>query len=347
MRIAIVNDVKVAVEILHRVVSSVSGYEIAWTASNGAEAVERCAREKPDLILMDLIMPVMDGVEATACIMKNSPCAILVVTASIDTNYEKVFEAMGYGALDAVCTPVFAGNRKIEGQAELLKKIATIGKLIGKNNSVQKTEPARKPAARTIPELVAIGSSTGGPKALSMILSKMPENLGAAIVIVQHVDAKFAGGLADWLNDQSPLKVVLAEEGLHPKESCVYVAGTNDHLVMDENLAFSYTAEPMNYPYRPSVDTFFHSLESYWPYKGTAALLTGIGKDGADGLLALRKAGWHTIAQDEKSSIVYGMPKTAADIGAATEILPLGEIGNAIMRNIHKNKELNNARKGK
>ena len=347
MRIAVVNDTEVAVEILSRIIASVPGYEIAWTAPGGEAAVEKCARDKPDLILMDLIMPVMDGVEATARIMKNSPCAILVVTASIDANAEKVFEAMGHGALDAVCTPVLVGKEKFEGQEELLKKIATIGKLIGKNNIVKKAEQEKAPARRIIPEIVAIGSSTGGPKALSLILSGLPENLGAALVIVQHVDAKFAGGLAEWLNDQTRLKVVLAEEGIHPEENVVYVAGTNDHLVLEENMTFSYTVEPRDYPYRPSVDTFFSSLESHWPGKGTAVLLTGIGKDGANGLLALKKAGWHTIAQDEESSVVYGMPKTAAELGAAREILPLREIGNAIIRSIHKNKEFDYVRKGK
>jgi two-component system, chemotaxis family, response regulator WspF len=337
MRIAIVNDTHVAVEILSRVIASVPGYTIAWTASGGEAAVEKCARDKPDLILMDLVMPAMDGVEATARIMKNSPCAILVVTASIDANAEKVFEAMGYGALDAVCTPVLVGKEKYEGQDELLKKVATIGKLIGTNNSIQKkTEPENTPARRIVPEIVAIGSSTGGPKALAEILSRLPENLGAALVIVQHVDAKFAGGLAEWLNGQTGLKVVLAEEGMQPEENVVCVAGTNDHLVLEKNMTFSYTAEPRDYPYRPSVDTFFASLKSHWPGKGTAVLLTGIGKDGANGLLALKKAGWHTIAQDEESSVVYGMPKAAADIGAAVEILSLQDIGNAIIRSIHK-----------
>src|SRR5271157_4861093 len=130
MRIAIVNDLTLAVEVLRRLVRSVPGYEVAWTAGDGVEAVEKCARDCPDLILMDLIMPVMDGVQATKVIMKQSPCAILVVTATVSGNAAKVFEALSFGALDAVATPVFGTAGGIEGGEELLRKIVVIGRLI-------------------------------------------------------------------------------------------------------------------------------------------------------------------------------------------------------------------------
>src|SRR3989442_12517502 len=131
MRIAIVNDMLIAVEALRRVVSGAPGYQVAWMARDGAEAVVKCAADTPDLILMDLIMPGLDGVEATRQIMMESPCAILVVTATVSGNAPKVFEAMGFGALDAVNTPVLGAHGKLEGATALLNKIATIGKLIG------------------------------------------------------------------------------------------------------------------------------------------------------------------------------------------------------------------------
>ena len=336
MRIAIVNDLIIAVEALRRVVTSVKDYEIAWIASNGLEAVEKCSKDKPDLILMDLIMPVMDGVEATCSIMKECPCAILVVTATVSGNASKVFESMGCGALDAVCTPVFSGDGKIEGGQELLKKISTIKRLVGTFKTGNKTKPpGKKQSPRTMPPLIAIGSSTGGPKALSVILSQMPKNPGASIVIVQHVDAQFASGLADWLGKQTQMKITLAREGMLPEIDTVFVAETNDHLVLGEDYAFHYTVEPRDNPFRPSIDTFFMSIKDHWPGKDVAVLLTGIGKDGANGLLELRNAGWHTIAQDEQTSIVFGMPKIAIELGAAVEILPLEKIKKSISDHIH------------
>jgi len=156
------------------------------------------------------------------------------------------------------------------------------------------------------------------------------------VVIVQHVDQLFAGGLASWLGDQTSLEVILINEGMRPSGGKVFVAGTNDHLVIGQDLAFHYTPEPKNDPYRPSVNVFFQSLYKYWLRLDCAVLLTGMGSDGANGLLALRKAGWHTIAQDKNTSIVYGMPKAAKDINAAAEILPIENIADSIIKHTKK-----------
>ncbi|MBN1290620.1 MAG: chemotaxis response regulator protein-glutamate methylesterase [Candidatus Latescibacteria bacterium] len=337
MRIAIVNDQNIAVETIRRIVITVPEYEIAWIASNGAEALEKCRKDKPDLILMDIVMPVMDGVQATSAIMESCPCAILVVTATVSGNATKVFEAMGCGALDAVSTPVFNGEGKIVGADDLIKKINMLGRLIRVNNTDRKTVPIeKKSTSSVVPPLVAIGCSTGGPKALSIILSGMPKNPGASFVIVQHVDVQFASGLAEWLNNQTKLDVTLAREGRQPEKDTVYIAETNDHLVINSDLTFHYTKEPRDYPFRPSIDTFYLSIDKNWPRKDIAVLLTGIGKDGAHGLLALNKAGWHTIVQDEKTSVAFGMPKTAIILGAAKQILPIDNIEDSIMKQLKK-----------
>jgi len=335
MRIAIVNDMPLAVEVLRRVIASAPEHALAWVAVNGLEALEKCRQDRPDLILMDLIMPVMDGVQATGKIMKETPSAILVVTATVEGNAARVFEAMGCGALDAVGTPVLGPGMTIEGGRELLKKISTIEKLLMKHPlSPPPAAKARKGKSEGHPPLVAIGSSTGGPKALANLLSRLPADLGAALVIVQHVDAQFARGLAAWLDSQTPLRVDVAREGMRPAADTVLIAVTDDHLVLGKDLALHYTPEPRDYPYRPSVNAFFLSLENHWPRRDVAVLLTGMGKDGAQGLAALRRAGWHTIAQDEKSSVVYGMPAAAAELNAAVEILPIEKIAAAIRRKI-------------
>jgi two-component system, chemotaxis family, response regulator WspF len=331
VRIAIVNDMPIAVEVLRRVIALAPEHLLAWVAVNGLEAVEKCRQDRPDLILMDLIMPVMDGVQATARIMKETPSAILVVTATVEGNAAKVFEAMGYGALDAVGTPVLGPGMTIEGGRELLKKISTIEKLMMRHPfAPPATAKMRRGEPDGRPPLVAIGSSTGGPRALANLLSTLPADLGAAFVIVQHVDAQFARGLATWLDSQTPLRVDVVREGMQPVVDTVLVAVTDDHLVIGKDLTLHYTPEPRNYPYRPSINAFFLSLESYWPRRDVAVLLTGMGKDGAQGLAALRRAGWHTIAQDENSSVVYGMPAAAAELNAAVEILPIEKIAAAI-----------------
>ena len=332
MRIAIVNDLMLAVESLRRIILSVPNYEIPWVAQNGAEAVEKCAVDTPDLILMDLIMPVMDGVEATRRIMSQSPCPILVVTATVDGSAAKVFEAMGHGALDAINTPIMGGDAVAQKSRDaLLKKIATIAKLGQLSSKTAPSKRARPIAAVHTPPLVAIGSSAGGPKALAKLLSVLPAGLEAVVVIVQHVDAAFSAGLVTWLDAQTALRVQLAREGGHLKLGTVYVAGTNNHLILTPELTFSYTSKPKSVPYRPSVDAFFMSVAKHWPQTCIAVLLTGMGRDGAYGLAELRKAGWHTIAQDENTSVVYGMPKAAKKLNAADEILPIGDIGPVIM----------------
>ena len=331
MRIAIVNDIRNAVEALQRVLATIPEYKIAWIASDGAQAVAKCAADIPDLILMDLGMPVMDGVEATRLIMANSPCAILIVTSTVSSHASEIFEAMGYGALDAINTPILSPSGNISGDA-VLAKIATIGKLTGK--SVQRHSKSRFHPKSQVPLLLAIGSSTGGPQALATLLSGLPKNFSAAVVIIQHVDAQFASGLAEWLSNQSPLPVKLAIAGEQIQAGKVLIAGTNDHLVLQPSLALKYTQEPRDYPYRPSVDVFFKSVAQHWPGKGVGVLLTGMGRDGGKGLLALRSVGWHTIAQDQASSVVYGMPKAAADVGAAVEILPIHAIA-SVCANFH------------
>ena len=335
MRIAIVNDTLIATEALRRVLKTVPEYNVVWNARDGAEAVSKCAKNTPDLILMDLIMPVMDGVEATRQIMKASPCAILIVTSTIKGHSSKVFEAMGYGALDVVNTPILGAGDYLEGGASLLSKIAIIAKLIGKSTRslLQPISTQRQRFVSTnYPPLVVIGASTGGPQALATILSRLGNNFAAAIVIVQHVDQQFALGLAEWLNAQISLPVELATVGCRIKVGKVFLASTNDHLILKPNMRLSYTCEPEDYPYRPSVDVFFKSVAEHWQGKGVAVLLTGMGKDGAQGLQVLRSAGWHTIAQEKSSCVIYGMPKAAIELGAAVDILPVEAIAAAIFR---------------
>lgn len=336
MRIGIVDDMRMAVEILRRIIASKAPqYEIAWIAGNGKEAVEKCGKDTPDVILMDLMMPVMNGAEATREIMAKSPCCILVVTASVSDNSAKVFEAMSYGALDAVNTPSLGIGGKLEGATQFLEKLERIEVLCKK--SVSPTRPVKSAAALTeqtsgMPYLVAIGSSTGGPAALAKLLAELPSGFGAAIVIIQHIDQEFAAGLAEWLGTFTKLKVNIAVAGQTPLPQNVYLAASNDHLVITREMKFKYTDEPLNLPYRPSIDVFFESVYRNWPGKGAAVVLTGIGRDGAQGLLALKNKGWDTMSQDKESCVVYGMPKAAAELKASQIILSPEKIGRELAK---------------
>ena len=333
MKIGIVNDLAICIESLQKVLTSVPDHQVVWVAENGLEAVARCKELTPDLILMDLIMPVMNGVEATRRIMQTNPCPILIVTSTVTGNSAKVFEAMGAGALDAVATPVIGKTGETVKGEELLKKIFRIGQLTG--NMHKKSGKGAQADAKPKVEiegigLVLLGCSTGGPKILIEILSGFPKNFPAAFIIIQHMDKQFTPGLVEWMDSQIAMPVRIAREGSMPEPGVVLMACTDDHLVMTANLTLRYSKEPQDNFYHPSVDVFFLSVARYWPAAGIAALLTGIGRDGAEGLLALHNRNWYTIAQDRDSSIVYGMPKAAAQIGAATDILPGGKIGNAI-----------------
>ncbi|GAK57040.1 response regulator receiver domain protein [Candidatus Vecturithrix granuli] len=336
MRIAIANHR--IVEQLRRLVLSAPDCEVAWIARNGSEAVEKCALDPPDLVLMEPNLPMLNGVEATRRIMRDFPCPILIVTDTVDGNAAKVFEAMGYGALDAVSAPMIGDDVVVENsQTLLLKKIKMIQRLRKTPSDIIQPESGHAKHGRiTVSPMVAIGASAGGPKTLAKLLAQFPARLSAIIIIIQHVDQEFSAGLVEWLAVQTPLKVRLAHEGEQPKSGHVYVAGTNHHLILTPGLRFAYTPEPHQILYRPSVDVFFESAARYWPRKGCAILLTGMGRDGAKGLASLHNVGWYTIAQDEATSIVYGMPKAAKELGAATNILPIDEIGPRVLKILHQ-----------
>jgi two-component system, chemotaxis family, response regulator WspF len=330
MRIGIVNDMPLAVEALRRVLVRAPEHRVVWVAGSGTEAVKRCRENTPDLLLMDLLMPEMDGVEATRQIMAHTPCAILIVTSDVERHVSRVFEAMGHGALDVVATPVL-GSAALPDAAALLRKIRNLGLLIEPNAARKAVEPIRRDRNSCRQMLVAIGASAGGPTALVELLKQLPPGFPAAVVLVQHVDEAFATGMAQWLTSETHLPVRLARTGDVPQPGRVLLAGSNDHLILQRNGELAYSAEPSTHIYRPSIDVFFDSLVAHWKGDSIGVLLTGMGRDGAQGLLSMRQRGFITIAQDQASCAVYGMPKAAAQLGAASEILPLVDIGRRLV----------------
>jgi len=323
MRIAIVHDNADTCDLFRQLIED-TGYTLAWTAASSQQAMAKCKREKPDLVLVKLAMPDADGVDIIRAIMQHTPTTVIAVSSSVKNHPAKVFEAMSAGALDAFTEPL---DQQAESIYEFKRKIRNVGKL--HKSATQNTRALQPRIEKNLP-LVAIGASTGGPAALVNVLSKLPDRPNAVIVIIQHMDNQFSSGMARWIDEQTPMRVEIAREKQKPEAGVAYIAGTDDHLVLDKNGRFEYIREPEDYPYRPSVDVFFNSAVANWPNRMIGVLLTGMGRDGAGGLLSFYNRGMLTIAQDEESCAVFGMPKAAIALNAASEILHIDDIGDAI-----------------
>jgi chemotaxis response regulator CheB len=327
LNIGIVNDMPLAVEALRRALSLDPRHRVIWAAKDGAEALALCANQRPDLVLMDLIMPNMNGVEATRQIMLRQACPILVVTADVGANARLVFEAMACGALDAIDTPNLGTGDPRKNAAPLLRKIDNIEQRLRQDEAaclddeVGVVLPSTRPVG-----LVAIGASAGGPGALVTVLGGLPKNFRAALVIIQHIDNIFVNGMAEWLNQFSVIPVRVAREGDRLEAGVVLLAGAGEHLVLKKPNQLGYTSEPRDNVYKPSIDVFFGSVCKHSGGNAVGVILSGMGADGAHGLKALRDKGYHTIAQDRATSTVYGMPNAAATLGAAVDILPIQAI---------------------
>jgi two-component system response regulator WspF len=332
LRIGIVNDLPIAREAIRRAVVAGSAHRIAWLAEDGIQAISLCAEDRPDVILMDMVMPGLDGVEATRRIMRSTPCPILVVTASVEGNAGRVYDALGAGALDAVPTPTIGIGGEIGGGAALLRKLDLLSipetAIVPTDRST--IRPAAPIASRSGP-LLAIGASTGGPKALATLLAGIARPVLAPILVVQHLGSDYVPGLAAWLHSASGLPMMLVDGPTLLSPGTVYLARDERHLVCEAPGSVSVSTEPRAAIHRPSVDVLFNSLLRSG-CAGVAALLTGMGRDGADGLLLLRQGGWWTIAQDQASSVVWGMPGEAVRRDAASEVLGIDEMPWAVSR---------------
>ncbi|MCX6878490.1 MAG: chemotaxis-specific protein-glutamate methyltransferase CheB [Verrucomicrobia bacterium] len=326
MNIGIVNDMDMATQAIRATLDSNHEHRVLWTANSGPEAVRLCRQSPPDLVLMDLVMPGMNGAQATREIMRSSPTAILVVTASVNHNCGLAFEAMGAGALDVITTPSLASNA---GRHEFLQKLAQMAAIIT-DHQQSAAPPACQPnslacgAPGATDTLVAIGCSAGGPAALAEILTALAPVNQAAVVIIQHIDARFIDDLARWLKDFSKDPLQLVTEGDQLQAGRIFLAGKDGHLEAHACARLRYNPNLGGLAYQPSVDVFFASIARHWKGRALGIILTGMGRDGAAGLQAMRDAGFLTIAQNEASSALFGMPKAAAPFAA--EILPLASI---------------------
>jgi two-component system response regulator WspF len=326
MRIALAHPQRLVREAVRRSLMQ-ADLPLVWTATDARELERLRHRDPPDLLLLDATLV---GASATQLALDGCPWFVL----ADDDHAAGVYEALSAGALGHLQAPQLEANGELVGGNRLLTRIRRVQTLID-NPPATRPAPAvaaATPGAGSLP-IIALGASTGGPQALAQVLAGLPAGLDAAVIVVQHIDGEFSSGLVEWLASNTLLPVGLAQRGESLAPGRVYVGAAEGHLVLLASQQLTYQAAQRSDLHVPGIDVLFSSLaERARP--GAAALLTGMGDDGARGLLKLRQAGWLTIAQDESSCAVFGMPRAAQECGAVQQALPPGAIGPALARHI-------------
>jgi two-component system chemotaxis response regulator CheB len=366
IRVLVVEDSQTIRSYLTGLLSASLDFEVVGEAADGEQAIRLCEALRPDVVTMDMVLPVMSGVAATEYIMAWCPTPIVIVSASVNRGEAlKTYDALAAGAVDLMdklthSEPRAAWEAAFLARVRMVSRIKVIthprGRLKGatrwgsQNGGVEKPNPASVarassdgspgafPAGSFVApsgtvRVIAIGASTGGPAALAEILRVLPADFPIPVLLVIHVSEQFAFALADWLNTQSKLPVRFAQSGQplpRPGQPGVILAPAGSHMVVTGGtLELKKTAE--RHSCRPSVDELFESIAANFGPAAACILLTGMGRDGAVGMVEARKSGCITIAQDEASSIVFGMPGEAIRLGAASRILALDQVGPAML----------------
>ena len=335
IRVVIAEDSAVVRELLVNILQSDPEIAVVGTAKDGIEAVTMAEELHPDVITMDIRMPKMDGVEATRVIMEQAPTRIVIVSASVDQAESRpAFEAIKAGALTLVEKPHGLHHKDYQAiKNNLVKtiKIMSHVKVVTRWRS-RGNEGAAGQNRKVSTKLIAIGASTGGPAALSHILKDLPADLPVPIVIVQHMTPGFGPAFATWLDSESPMPVRITQMGEEIRPGSVYIAPDKYHLGIDKTGKAVLSTQILSYnSHRPSINYMFETVAKSYGAKGLGVLLTGMGEDGALGLREIKSAGGKTIVQDERSCVVFGMPKSAIAIGAADKVVPLDKIAGAIL----------------
>ncbi len=339
VKVLVSDDSPTVCLMLTRMLEADPGIVVIGTAANGRDAIDKISRLKPDLVTMDVNMPVMDGIEAIEYIMAYCPLPVIVISSVVDAEFTtNAARALGAGAVDVLSKPTPDSLEDFEDIAEelrekikLLSRVRVITHPRARLLDDEREQKARTNAGR---ELVAIASSTGGPQALKHIVSSLPEDFNACILIVQHIAVGFTDGLIEWLGFGSKIKVVKGRDGMALNPGEVVIAPDGLHMMVTNNNRIRLQDRYVPGPHMPSADVLLESVAEVGGKKSMGIILTGMGHDGAAGIKAIHDKGGLTIAQDEETSVVYGMAKEAVKLGAVDKIAPLTDISRMIMEQV-------------
>ncbi|MDR2964828.1 MAG: chemotaxis-specific protein-glutamate methyltransferase CheB [Treponema sp.] len=333
IRTLIVDDSPLVRSIIRDFLESDGSFEIVGEAENGQDGINKAKELKPSLITMDIEMPIMNGLDATEEIMKIMSTAIVVIT-TLDTA-KMAYEATVKGACDFFAKDTFTSQMTDQKRDEIfntLKQLTSAKKAVSASGKPQEKTAVDQREVKA----VIIASSTGGPMALCKLLTDISKDFPVPIIIVQHNTAGFDKGFTQWLDGYSQLDVLLAAEGSVPAAGNVYIAPTDKHLLITASGFVLDDSEPINNQ-KPAADLLFKSAAEYYGNSLISAVLTGMGNDGADGTRYVKEAGGITIAQDEASSMIFGMPQSAIETGCIDMVLPLDDIANQVKKLIKGN----------
>lgn len=339
IRVLVVDPSPTVRQLVEAILHSDAEIRVIGTAVDGGEAVRKTLALKPDLVTMDIRMPVMDGLEATRQIMAVHPTPIVVVSARVDDpDLQIAFNAIRAGALDVIEKPAGSGHADYErirerlvSTVKLMAEVKVIGRHRPRRQASGQAPELRAVRSREPVALITIGSSTGGPAALKTLLSALPLAFPIPIVIVQHIAVGFLEGLIGWLQQDSQLRLQIARHNqrLHPGE--VYFAPPEYHLEVMRPGVLGLNQAPAVSHVRPSATVLFESAAHVYGAQAAGIVLTGMGDDGAAGLKAIHDRGGITLAQDEATSVIYGMPKVAVELGGVEQVLPIHHIAPALL----------------
>jgi len=331
----IVDDSNTVRAVLRRLFAKTGDIRIVAEATNGEEAVEAVLRERPDVVLMDVEMPVMDGFTATERIMAERPTPVVILTSRANRDQlNTAFEATRHGAVELFAKPENPGgwDQLVQALPRAIRTAALLSTRMAQRE-VRRAAPAPAPVVTGNPvRFVAIGASTGGPNALHELLAALGPRPAATILVVQHITAGFETGLAEWLCKETALDVRVARDGEETVPGTVRIAPQGSHLLLGNDRRLALGDGPARAGHRPSADELLLSCAAHFPTETAGVLLTGMGRDGAEGLVELRARGGFTVVQDEASSVVYGMPRVALERGATDLALPPAQIGATLLQ---------------
>jgi two-component system chemotaxis response regulator CheB len=344
IRVMIVEDSRPVREMLEYIIGNDPRLEVAESVSSAEEALRKLHQVSPDVISMDIRLPGMNGFEATQRIMAEKPTPIVVVSASVESEELKIsMNALRAGALTVMEKPLSASHQdyaamaaRICTQLVIMSEVRVIKQRMRRTLGLRASVPALVAPADNPPivgsfQMLGIVASTGGPNALVKVLGGLQHNLTVPVLLVQHITPSFLKGFVSWLGTVSPLPVHEAADGEAPKPGDLYVAPADRHLVVRRGRLQLDSGPPVCVQ-RPSGTVLFQSMAESFGSKCLGVLLTGMGEDGAAGLRAIREASGYTIAEDESTAVVYGMPAAAVNMGAVCESLPLDEIAPRVMQ---------------